>query len=140
MNEIQLLSDDQIERLKRELNFILWTDDSARAPAQTDTLTAPDGTKAQQTPAANNQCVAHALITAALLLRRGFTVATRCGAVFMIEKSSDGRRENDLFKQMPEHWWLTLAEHGVVDLSLRGARYARARCAYARARRERAHT
>jgi hypothetical protein len=38
----------------------------------------------------------------------------------MIERSPDGRRENDMFKQLPQHWWLTLADHGVVDLSLRG--------------------
>lgn len=119
MTDTALLSEEQVGQLKRELNSILWTDntpDSAQPPEPGATTAQPKASAS----AINIQSSAHALIAAELFLRRGCAVATRCGAAFMIERSPDGRRERDLLKQMSEHWWLTLADHGVVDLSLHG--------------------
>ncbi len=37
-----------------------------------------------------------------------------------MEKSLDGNIDNDRLNQICRHWWLSLDDHGLVDLSLKG--------------------
>ena len=109
------LRGDDVLRVKRELNFLLWTQD----PPSSAMVEFPfNRTEAYRGP--NIQCVAHTVITSALLMRRGFRVTTRAGFAFLVEISPDGNHENDRLEQIGKHWWMTLDDYGLIDLSLSG--------------------
>src|SRR5437667_3663355 len=113
-----LPSEREMLLLKRELNALLWTSDVPEVSENHSRLIAIAG-EAEKTKV-NLQCAAHMLGVAGLFLRRGFEVVTRAGQAFVLETSPDGDQRNDSVNQMLRHWWLSLDDHGLVDLSLHG--------------------
>ena len=106
----QLFTDSQIASLKKELNFLLWTKDIPAIPLEMSGGVEPGKI--------NIQCTAHTIVTSSLFFRRRFDVITRVGGVFIAEPHQDPKQSS--LHQIPKHWWFTLVEHGVVDLSLYG--------------------
>jgi hypothetical protein len=117
MNGKALPSDEQMLLLKRELNHLVWTDDAIEAP---ESFAVVAHVAKRERTTANIQCVAHACLTAGLFVRRGFHVTTRGGKAFVVELSKDGDRTNDRLEEIGRHWWMTLDDYGLVDLSLHG--------------------
>lgn len=113
-----LPSESEMLLLKRELNALLWTRDVPEVTENHARLVviAGEAEKAK----VNLQCAAHATVVASLFLRRGYGVVTRAGQAFVVETSPDGDRSNDSINQILRHWWFSLDEHGLVDLSLHG--------------------
>lgn len=118
MRDVQfaLPSEDQILRAKQELNFLLWTKDAPSVPPE---LISTSGCT-EEYGGPNIQCIAHTVITSGLLMRRGLRVTTRAGKAFLVELSPDGNQRNDRLERIDKHWWASLDDHGLVDLSLRG--------------------
>ena len=112
---IQLPTDEQMLRLKRELNFLLWTNDVREVPPHLRVI-APAARMEQAK--INIQCVAHTVVTCGLFLHRDFRVTARGGMAFVLETSPDANPDNDRLEQIVKHWWMTLDDYGVVDLSL----------------------
>ncbi len=110
------LTDVELLRLKKEINFLLWTNDPPVVPEEAQFLIAPN--RVPEPVHINMQCCAHVVVTTALLARRGFSVTTRAGATVVLETSPDGDPNNDCLNQIAKHWWLSLDGHGLVDLSL----------------------
>ena len=75
-----LPTDEQVYQLKRELNFLLWTEDTVPLPRE---LRLP-ARLTEEYKGPNIQCVAHTLITSAFFMNRGFQVTTRSGMAFII--------------------------------------------------------
>lgn len=114
--QFTLPTDEQMLELKKELNFLLWTDDVPDVPKDFHSAvrfqTAPERAKI------NIQCVSHALVTTAIFTNLGFKVTTRAGMAFVVDTSADGNPDNDLLNHIGKHWWLSVDDHGLVDLSL----------------------
>jgi hypothetical protein len=118
VNATNLPTEGEMELLKRALNSLLWTKDVPEVPEDMKALSV---TGAQfETAKVNIQCVAHMVVVSGLLVRRGFQTVTRRGMAFIIESSPDGNPRNALLNQIAKHFWLTLKEQGLVDLSLHG--------------------
>jgi hypothetical protein len=113
-----LPSESEMFLLKRELNALLWTSDIPEVP-ENYARQAVIAREAEQTKV-NLQCAAHTIVSAGVFLRRGFGVTTRGGQAFVLETSPDGVQSKDSLNQILRHWWLSLDEHGLVDLSLHG--------------------
>jgi len=112
-----LPTDEQMLALKRELNFIFWTPAVRGTP---NALPVSVGQQAsQEVVEINIQCTSHALVTAAIFMRSGFTVTTRAGMAFVLDASADSNPSDDLLNQIVKHWWVTLDGYGLVDLSLK---------------------
>ena len=118
MNKADLPTEDQMVRLKQELNFLLWTSDVPEVPADFPKVIAPVAQSDQAK--VNIQCTGHAIVGAGIFMRRGFRVTTRAGMAFVLEASPEGNRDKDLLNQIGKHWWFSLHDHGLVDLSLNG--------------------
>lgn len=103
-------------RLKKELNFLLWTSDVPEVPDGLPSLIR--ATSAPEPVKINMQCAAHMAVCAGIFARRGFGVTTRSGMAFVLDTCPDHNRDNDLLNQIAKHWWLSLDDQGVVDLSL----------------------
>src|SRR5262245_57521911 len=71
-----LPSDQDMVRLKKELNFLLWTPDVVPIDGFLFTVV-PN--RVRQQVKVNIQCRAHTVIVGELFLRRGFKVTTRGG-------------------------------------------------------------
>ena len=107
-----------MERLKRVLNFLLWTADVPEVGEDIKVcLMANQKTAAVKV---NIQCAAHMVVVSGLLARRGFQPVTRRGMAFVIESSPDRDPSKALLNQIAIHFWFTLEDHGLVDLSLHG--------------------
>jgi hypothetical protein len=116
MNAKLLPTEDQMLGLKRELNFLLWTSDAPKVPEHF-----PLAVVSKTTPEIgkiNMNCVAHVVVAAAIFIRRGFSVTTGRGIAWVLDTSPDGNRHKDWLNQIANHCWLTLDDHGLVDLSL----------------------
>jgi hypothetical protein len=100
--------------IKRELNELLWTADAPAVPRDTPNFFDPR--IPLESESLNIQCTGHAIISTSLFMRMGFPVTTRGGMAFILEKGPAGGRMNQIIK----HWWFTLDDHGLVDLSLHG--------------------
>jgi hypothetical protein len=111
-----LPSQQDVVRLKAELNFLLWTNDPCPVP---ENLLANfgAGSPVRQMPV-NIQCTAHALITSAVLMRRGCGVTHRGGEAYLITPSPAGSAANDRLHKIARHWWVSVEGKGLVDLSL----------------------
>lgn len=111
-----LPTDVQMLKLKKELNFLLWTGDVPEIPEDVPLMVKC------QTPleptTINLQCIGHMLVTAAIFMHLGFKVTTRRGMAFVVDTSPDGNQDNDKLNQIGKHWWLTIDDYGLVDLSL----------------------
>jgi len=114
----RLPSDEEMGRLKRELNFLLWTDDVPEVPTGTPSVLGPEIVR--EGGGVNIQCAAHALVTGGLFMRRGLRITTRAGRAIVIEASRDKRSGKERIEEIARHWWLTLDDYGAVDLSLCG--------------------
>jgi len=110
-----LPTDEQMAQLKKELNFLPWTDD---VPALPPELAALQPTNVEAPGPVNVQCVAHTTVLAGFFHRRGCRVTTRVGAAYVVEPSPNDNRDEDSLHQILKHWWLSLDEYGLVDLSL----------------------
>ncbi len=111
-----LPTDEQMLKLKTELNFLFWTTDVPEVPRDF-----PVAVQFQTTPEPakiNMQCTSHAIVTAAIFMALSFGVTTRAGMAFVLDTSADGNPDNDFLNQIGKHWWITLDDHGLVDLSL----------------------
>lgn len=102
--------------LKRELNFLLWTTDVPEVPENFPILVKSPATP--ESAKINIQCVSHSLITAAIFANLGYAVTTRAGIAFVLDTSPDGNPGSDHLNQIGKHWWLTVNDQGLVDLSL----------------------
>lgn len=116
-----LPTEEEVLRVKQELNFLLWTrGDVPELPAGftglVRSLEPPEKTKI------NLQCTAHTTVTAGILARRGFSVTTRAGMAFLLDPSPGQNPEEDHLHQIARHWWLSVDGHGLVDLSLAAER------------------
>ncbi|HEY3854414.1 MAG TPA: hypothetical protein VGO67_08490 [Verrucomicrobiae bacterium] len=115
MKVIGLPTENEMLRLKAELNFLLWTNDPPMVPSHiASSLPGMEQSKV------NIQCAAHTVVVIGLLMRRGFGVTSHRGQAFVVEISPDGNQENDRLEQILRHFWLTLDKYGLMDLSLRG--------------------
>lgn len=112
-----LYTDEQMLTLKKELNFLLWTTDVAPIPKHVSPLV-KISSETIEPSTINIQCVSHSVITAGIFFNRGFTVTTRVGSVFVTDPSPKGNPADDLLNQIIRHWWFSLDDHGLVDLSL----------------------
>ena len=97
-----LPKDEEMLRLKRELNFLLWTGDVPEIPAcfsfMVPSVVALDKAKM------NMQCVAHMVVSAAVFTRRQFAVTTRGGVALVLDP--DGKDpKDDYLNQIGRHWW-----------------------------------
>ena len=117
-NPMVLPNDEEMLRLKRELNFLLWTDDVVKVPEGFPTFVAHPGPL--EPAKVNFQCGAHSTVTGAIFMRRGLRVTTRGGMAWLIENSADGDPRNSRCHEIGKHWWFTLDNYGLVDLSLKG--------------------
>jgi hypothetical protein len=112
----QLPSFEQMLLLKRELNELLWTADAPEVPK--DLSGSLDPRIPVESESLNIQCTGHSVIATGLFMRMGFRVTTRGGVAFILEKGPVPAR--DRLNQITKHWWITLVDHGLVDLSLHG--------------------
>lgn len=112
----QLPTESEMVLLKRELNHLLWTNDSPPLPEGIPILAASGATSEAMLP--NIQCTSHAAIVSALMMRRGFSVTTRGGKAFVLDPSPDQNPADDWLNEIAKHWWLTVDGLGLVDLSL----------------------
>jgi hypothetical protein len=110
----QLPSFEQMLVIKRELNELLWTADAPEVPGNVPRFFDPRIPVERES--LNIQCTGHTVIATGLFMGMGFRVTTRVGMAFILEKGSAGDRVN----QIAKHLWITLADHGLVDLSLHG--------------------
>jgi len=101
--------------LKRELNFLLWTQDPPPLPSDFASQIACESAPERAT--INMQCTAHALITGVLLHRRGYRVVGRGGAAYLCDIEPGQDMSKDLLNQIARHWWIT-ANDELADLSL----------------------
>lgn len=115
MNAKVLPTESEMERLKRVLNSLLWTDDVPEVGEDIKvciiTAEKPVAVKV------NIQCAAHMVVVSGLLARRGFQPVTRRGRTFIVESGSNGCHA---VLEIARHFWFTLRDHGLVDLSLQG--------------------
>jgi len=111
-----LPSDEDMLRLKKELNFLPWTGDVPAVPDGFQNLV-PTASVPEKAPI-NMQCVAHTVVTSAMFLRRGFGVTTRGGIAFGLDPSQDRNPQNDYLNEIAKHWRFSLDGHDLVDLSL----------------------
>jgi len=102
------LTAESIALLKREMNFLLWTDDP---PTMSEDVAMFRNLDLPMKPGCvNMQCLSHAYITAGLLKDSELRICE--GHAFI----SDG--PNNCLHQVPVHFWIMLGEQGFVDLSL----------------------
>jgi hypothetical protein len=113
-----LPTDEDIKKLKRELNFLLWTSDAPQVPDGVGLIRANATEPPSSAHAINIQCVAHAVVMAGFFSRRGFRVTTRAGRAFMSVPGPDHNPQNDFLHEIAKHWWLSLEDYGLVDVSL----------------------
>ena len=106
----QRLSDSQVIVLAAELNHILWTTDTPQLDPEIAVTCGAD----VQLIGGNFQCVAHSVVCAALLLRRGENVITRAGSALVVYPE---QRRSERPHFIAKHWWITTSE-GLCDLSL----------------------
>ena len=118
MQSRQTLAEAQMSLLKRELNFLLWTNDPPDIPEGTIRLV--QSSNVPEPVHTNMQCVAHMVVASALFMHRGFKVTTRGGMAYVLDPSPDKNPENDWLNEIAKHWWLTVDGLGLVDLSLFG--------------------
>lgn len=116
IKRVALPTDEQMLKLKRELNFLLWTTDVPEVPKDFPIAVKFCGIPEQAK--INVQCVSHTVITAAIFMQLGYAVTTRAGMAFVLDLSADGNSDNDMLNQIGKHWWLSLDGYGLVDLSL----------------------
>jgi hypothetical protein len=119
MNAAGLPTEGEMQVLKRALNSLLWTKDVPEVPANMKGEL-PVTSGQFETAKVNIQCAAHMVVVSGLLARRGFQTVTRRGMAFVVESSPDGNPRNALLNQIAKHFWFTLRDHGLVDLSLHG--------------------
>lgn len=110
-----LPSDDKMLKLKKELNFLLWTNDPPPIPADLPSQFA--SIDAPQCDGINMQCAAHSLITGALFYRQGFRVIGRGGKAYIFDIEPSPSITAGHINEISRHWWVT-ANDQLVDLSL----------------------
>ena len=115
MPPIRPPSDDKMLTLKKELNFLLWTNNPR--PIQAALANRSACADASQCAGINMQCAAHAEITGALFYQRGFRVVGRSGAAFVFEPAPGPSSTEGHINQILEHYWITV-DNQLVDLSL----------------------
>lgn len=109
------LSDNDMLVLKKELNFLLWTNNPPPIPSDIASRTGP--ATALEPTTINMQCRAHAAITGILMHRRGYIITGRGGGAYVCDIDPGRPRSEDLLNMIAKHWWIT-ANDELVDLSL----------------------
>lgn len=104
-----MLSDYTAIALSKELNLLLWTNDTPILDASIremgGEITQPNG---------NMQCAAHALICAAIVLENAEQITTRGGSVLIVYPEQS---KHDSPFAIMKHWWIANSE-GLIDFSL----------------------
>lgn len=104
------LTDDGVALLKREMNFLMWTNDPPCLDDKIAMFQSSDPHVVMERSAVNMQCLSHAYVTAGLMKEAALHLWE--GHAFISDPAKGS------LHQVPKHYWISFNEQGFADFSL----------------------